>query len=279
MIESVVHEAISTSGVNIKQVDGIAVTQGPGLVGSLLVGFSFAKGFAFSQDIPFVGINHLERHINSVFLGSDPPKFPFVALLVSGGHTIIYYVTSNCDYELMGQTRDDAVGEAYDKVSKMLGLGYPGGKIIEEISKQGDPSSVFFKRPFLDKNSFDFSFSGIKSAVRRYIIHNNKSVIYERANIASGFQEAVIDVLVYKIINAAVIKKCESIAIVGGVAANKILGDRVRREAEFKNIKVHIPSDDFCGDNAAMIAATGYHYLCKGKSSFLESDVFSRVIK
>ncbi len=275
-IVPVVHEAISKAKININQLDGVAVTQGPGLIGSLLVGFSFAKGFALSHGLPVIGINHLEGHINSIFLNSIFPKFPFVSLLVSGGHTNIYYVTSHCNYELMGRTRDDAVGEAYDKVAKMLGLGYPGGAIIEKLSKKGDPFFVTFKRPFLDKNGFDFSFSGIKSAVNRYVSNSSKPLLENRSHIAASFQEAVIEVLVHKIINASITKKCKSIAIVGGVAANKELGNKVKSKAEPKNIGVYIPPVDLCGDNAAMIAAVGYHRLRSGEVSSTEDDVFSR---
>jgi N6-L-threonylcarbamoyladenine synthase len=161
-IAPVVNEAIKKSGKKKEDIHVVAATQGPGLIGSLLVGFSFAKGYAWSMDIPFVGINHLEAHINSAFLCDDPPSIPFVALLASGGHTSVYHVTSYTRYELMGQTRDDAAGEAYDKVSKMLGLGYPGGEVIDKLAKEGDPDSIKFTRPYLDKNAFDFSFSGIK---------------------------------------------------------------------------------------------------------------------
>ena len=168
-ISRVVSEAIERSGISANQIDAVAVTQGPGLIGALLVGFSFAKAYAYALNIPCVGVNHLEGHIHSVFLEADSPEFPFVALLVSGGHTGIYHVASHTRCELMGQTRDDAAGEAFDKVAKMLGLGYPGGVAIEEVSRRGDPFRIQFPRPYLDKADFDFSFSGLKSAVRRYI--------------------------------------------------------------------------------------------------------------
>ncbi len=274
----VVKSAIEQSGIKESRIDAVAVTQGPGLVGSLLVGFSFAKGYAFAQGIPWVGVNHLEGHINSVFLEDEPPKFPFVALLVSGGHTSIYHVTSHIDYQLMGQTRDDAAGEAYDKVAKMLGLGYPGGLVIDQLAAGAGKDPVWFKRPFLDKKDFDFSFSGIKSAVNRHIqtqAHGLKKE--DQAHIAAGFQEAVVDVLSYKIINAAKQKKCRHLAVVGGVAANSRLRQRVEKEALGHNLSVHIPCIDLCGDNAAMIAAVGYHYLKDGKTSSLDEDVYSRV--
>jgi len=276
-IVPVVTEALAGSGMDSKQLDAIAVTQGPGLVGALLVGFCFAKSFAFALDIPWVGVNHLEGHINSLFLEEDPPPFPFVALLASGGHTSIYYVTSHTRFEVVGQTRDDAAGEAFDKVAKMLGLGYPGGGVIDRLATQGDPEKIVFPRPFLDKSTFDFSFSGLKTSVRRYIEKNMDAYQEQIPDIAAGFQESVVDVLSFKVIHAALMKGCEHIAVVGGVAANNRLREKVRQEAELKGLKVHIPSMDLCSDNAAMIAATGYHYLIAGTVSGLCDDVYSRI--
>ena len=211
-----------------------------------------------------------------MFLEPDPPPFPFVALLVSGGHTSIYHVTSHTGFELMGQTRDDAAGEAFDKVSKMLGLGYPGGAVIGRLAKDGDPEKIIFPRTYLDRSGFDFSFSGLKTAVNRYF-HTHKDEYEELiCDIAAGFQESVVDVLSYKIISAAMKKGCGHIAVVGGVAANMRLRERVRHDAGLKGIAVHIPSFQLCGDNAAMIAATGYHYLIDGKVSDINDDVYSR---
>lgn len=276
-IVPVVNEAIRKSGINLKQIDAIAVTQGPGLIGALLVGFCFAKSFAFDLDIPWVGVDHLEGHLNSVFLESDPPPFPFVALLASGGHTSIYYVTSHTGFELMGQTRDDAAGEAFDKVAKMLGLGYPGGGIIDRLAKEGDPEKIVFPRVYLNKSEFDFSFSGLKTAVNRYIQAQKQAYKDQIPDIVAGFQESVVDVLSYKLINAAKKKGCGHIAIVGGVAANNRLREKVKKEADTKEIVVHIPSFDLCGDNAAMVAAIGYHYLKDGNVSDMNEDVYSRV--
>ncbi len=276
-IVPVVNEAIAKADITAFQIDGVAVTQGPGLVGSLLVGFSFAKGFAYGHGIPWIGVDHLEGHINSVFLEPAPPPFPFVALLVSGGHTSIYHVTSHRTFHPMGQTRDDAAGEAYDKVAKMLGLGYPGGVVIDGLAAQGDPDQVFFTRPYLDKNQFEFSFSGIKSAVSRYIQTHPETYKDDQAHIAAGFQAAVVDVLSYKIIHAAKEKGCSHLAVVGGVAANRGLREAVTRDAGERGITVHIPSLDLCGDNAAMVAAVGYHRLKAGEHSGMDDDVYSRV--
>jgi len=276
-IVPVVDEALCKSGLAPKALDGIAVTQGPGLIGALLVGFSFAKAYAFSLDIPCAGVNHLEGHINSVFLEPDSPPFPFAALLVSGGHTSIYHVTGHTEAKLMGQTRDDAAGEAFDKVAKMLGLGYPGGGVIGRVAEEGDPKKIAFPRSYLDKSGFDFSFSGIKTAVNRYVQTHEKEYQQQIPDIAAGFQEAVADVLCHKIIHAAKISGCRHIALVGGVAANRRLRERLREEAAERGFSVHIPSFDLCGDNAAMIAATGYHYLKQGKVSDVNADVYSRV--
>ncbi|MDY6790480.1 MAG: tRNA (adenosine(37)-N6)-threonylcarbamoyltransferase complex transferase subunit TsaD [Thermodesulfobacteriota bacterium] len=277
-IVPVVKKAILQSGIDIKDLDAVAVTQGPGLIGSLLAGFSFAKAYAMTLDIPCVGVSHLTGHLNSVFLESNPPTFPFTALLVSGGHTSIYYVTSYIETELMGSTRDDAAGEAFDKVAKMLGLGYPGGEIIGKLAQEGNPEKISFPRSFLDKSGFDFSFSGIKTAVNRYIKTHREEYKKIIPHIAASFQEAVVDVLSYKIINAAMEKKCKHIAIVGGVAANDRLRNKVKHDAEPNGIVVHIPSYHLCGDNAAMIATTGYHYLVSGKKSDINDDVYSREV-
>jgi tRNA N6-adenosine threonylcarbamoyltransferase len=277
-IVPVIDEAMNKAGLHLEAIDAIAATKGPGLVGALLVGFSFAKSLAYALDIPWVGVNHLEGHINSVFLEDDPPAFPLVALLASGGHTSIYYVTDHITLELMGQTRDDAAGEAFDKVAKMLGLGYPGGGVIDRLAKQGDPARIKFPRSYLDKTSFDFSFSGIKTAVSRYAADHREQLEEHIPDIAAGFQEAVMDVLTFKVIQAAVEKGCNRIALVGGVAANSRLRDKLRHDAGRRNMRVHIPSIDLCGDNAAMIAAAGYHYRMAGIEAELGDDVFSRSI-
>jgi len=277
-IVPVVEDALEKAGKTPDQIDAIAVTQGPGLIGSLLVGFSFAKGYAYSLGVPWVGVNHLEGHVNSVFLTPTPPAFPFVALLASGGHTGIYHVMSHTRLEIMGQTRDDAAGEAYDKVAKMLGLGYPGGHVIDSMAKKGNQNKIPFPKPYLDKNAFDFSFSGIKSAVSRYIQNHSETFSHEIPDIAAGFQESVVEVLTHKLILAAKVKSVNHIAVVGGVAANSYLRKRIQEAAAGKGLSVHIPPAELCGDNAAMIAATGYHCLKEGVRSPMNSDVFSKVI-
>jgi N6-L-threonylcarbamoyladenine synthase len=275
-IVPVVNQALEAAAVAKAQIEAVAVTQGPGLVGSLLVGFSFAKAFAMRSGIPWIGISHLEGHLNSVFLESDPPPFPFVALLASGGHTSVYYVTGHTRQSLLGQTRDDAAGEAFDKVAKMMGLGYPGGGIVSKTAEKGDPQKIHFTRPLRDHSTFDFSFSGLKTAVYRYLQKNPDAYEGRLADIAAGFQEAVVDVLVDKVIRAAEEKGCEHLALVGGVAANQRLRSRLRAAADAKDLQVHIPSIELCGDNAAMIAAAGYHHLKAGARSQLTDDVYSR---
>ncbi len=275
----VAREALRQAGVSKKQLDGVAVTQGPGLVGALLVGVCYARAFAYTLDIPWIGVNHLDGHILSVFLDANPPPFPYVALLASGGHTSLHYVSAYLRAELMGQTRDDAAGEAFDKVAKMLGLGYPGGGVIGKYARRGNPRAIAFPRPHLDKNSFDFSFSGLKTAVNRHIQTLAKELNEQRkADIAASFQEAVVDVLVYKLINAAQHKKCRHIAVVGGVAANRRLREKIVQDASAEELTVHIPPLNLCGDNAAMIASVGWHALKNKITSSLNADVYSRFL-
>ena len=277
VIIPVVSEALQRADLDMSGVDAIAVTQGPGLVGSLLVGIGVAKGLAYATGKPLVAVNHLEGHILAAFLEEAPPSFPLIAIVVSGGHTNLYYVKDYSDITLVGRTRDDAAGEAFDKVSKAIGLGYPGGIVIDSLAKKGDPSKIAFPRTYLDKSRFDFSFSGIKTAVNRYIQTHSDEYKDQIPDILAGFQESVVDVLSYKVLNAAMKRGCDQISIVGGVAANSRLRERVIKDAEQKGIKVYIPSVDLCGDNAAMIAATGYHYLKDGKASGVSDDVYSRM--
>jgi len=276
-IVPVVNQSFENAGIDARGIDGIAVTRGPGLVGALLVGFSFAKAFAYGLKIPWIGIDHLEGHIQSVFLNGTGPAFPFAALLVSGGHTNIYHVRSRTDIRCLGQTLDDAAGEAFDKVAKMLGLGYPGGIALSGLAEAGDPERIRFPRPYLDKDAFQFSFSGLKTAVKRYI-ETHPDYRDHLADIAAGFETAVVDILCYKLIRAAEEKNCREIAVVGGVAANASLRRRIAAEARNRGMALHLPDLDLCGDNAAMIAAAGYHYLADpdGPRGQLDDDVYSR---
>ncbi|WP_027359385.1 tRNA (adenosine(37)-N6)-threonylcarbamoyltransferase complex transferase subunit TsaD [Desulforegula conservatrix] len=275
-IVAVVDESIKNAGITFEEIDAVAATQGPGLVGALLTGFSFAKAFAWARKLPFIGVDHLEGHMLSVFLNEKGPEFPYVALLASGGHTSLYLVKSYTDFEPLGHTRDDAAGEAYDKVSKMLGLGYPGGAVIDNLAASGDHRKIKFPKPFLDKESFDFSFSGLKSAAARYIQENKETYKCQLEDIAASFQESVTEVLTYKLIRAAVENGCSHIAITGGVAANRGLRQKATREAEKNGLTIHIPDISLCGDNAAMIASSGYYRLLKNITCPLDTDVYSR---
>lgn len=276
-IVPVVDEALTRAGLDPSDLDGVAVTRGPGLVGALLVGLSFAKAFAYAQNLPLTGVNHLEGHVATLLLEPDPPPLPFVALLVSGGHTNLEYVLDWVRLEHLGQTRDDAAGEAFDKVAKLLGLGYPGGRVIEDLARKGDPGHVRFPRAMLDRNGFDFSFSGLKTAVARYVHKQRAEGILNVEDTACSFQEAVVDVLVKKALSAVRAKKCDHLAVVGGVASNTRLRARVVEEAARSGIFVHIPSPALCTDNGAMVAAMGYWHLSQGKSTPLDLDAYSKL--
>jgi N6-L-threonylcarbamoyladenine synthase len=275
-IRPVVDEALKKAGITLSDLDGVAATRGPGLIGALLVGFSFAKALAWARNIPLAGVNHLEAHIYSLFLMENPPDFPFIALVVSGGHTNTYLVTSENRFELLGRTRDDAAGEAFDKVAKLLALGYPGGPVIERIAKTGDPDTIPFPRTLLDKTSHDFSFSGLKSAVARHVHDNRITDEKDKAQIAASFQAAVIDVISTKLIRAATACGCKRIALTGGVSANQTLVSSVTKRAKAKGIETFSPPVSLCGDNAAMIAARGSVMIEQGQICSLEHDVFSR---
>jgi N6-L-threonylcarbamoyladenine synthase len=273
-IVPVVESALGQADISLKDLDAIAATQGPGLVGALLVGFSFAKACAYTLGIPWIGVDHLEGHINSVFLDSEPPPFPFVVLLVSGGHTSIYHVTDYTAYELMGRTRDDAAGEAYDKVAKMLNLGYPGGVVIDQLATEGNPKRIKFPRSFLDKTAFDFSFSGLKTAVLKIVRETpeqERDADFVR-DVAASFQEAVDGILVSAIEKAAAVYKTGSVIIAGGVAVNSLLRSKALEMAERRKMKIFFPEAWLCTDNAAMVAALGCRLLSEGRIAGYDLD-------
>lgn len=260
----------------IDKIDQIAYTSGPGLIGALLVGENFAQGLSFSLGVPLININHLEAHLHAPKI--DPSidlDYPFITLLVSGGHTMIVQVNNLGDYELLGETRDDASGEAFDKVSKLLGLGYPGGPEIQKAAKKGNPSSFSFPRPMIQDKSFDMSFSGLKTAVLYATKEVDKTDKKNICDIAASFQSAITDVLVHKLILSAENKKIDCIVLAGGVAANDELRKKVSEKAKAKNIRTIYPQLKYCTDNAAMIA-----YLGSLKASYrsyaLESKVRAR---
>lgn len=256
--------ALGKAGIAMKDLDGIAVTRGPGLIGSLLVGLSVVKGISFRSQIPYVGVNHLEAHLLAGFLEREI-SFPFIALLASGGHTLLYLVRQIGEYVYLGGTRDDAAGEAYDKVAKMMGLGYPGGKVIDQLARGGNRKAIRFPRARLKQGAYDFSFSGLKTAVWHYLKAEGKDQWETRkADIAASFQEAVVDMLVTPALRAAKELCLHRIVLSGGVAANSRLRERMREETKKSGIEVHFPSPAFCTDNGAMIALCGYHWLTRG---------------
>ncbi|MGH7797960.1 MAG: tRNA (adenosine(37)-N6)-threonylcarbamoyltransferase complex transferase subunit TsaD [Candidatus Binatia bacterium] len=261
----IVDGALRKAGATLKDLDGIAVTYGPGLVGSLLVGLSLVKGMSFRSGIPYVGVNHLEAHLLAIHLEHEVP-FPYIALLASGGHTLLYDVRGVGDYIHLGGTRDDAAGEAYDKVAKMMGLGYPGGRIIDQLAQTGNPKAIRFPRARLKSGAYEFSFSGIKTAVWHYLKSHPEAEWKERpADIAAGFQEAVADMLVCPTIKAATANGATRIVLSGGVAANSRLREKMKAEADAAGLAVFYPAPKFCTDNGAMIALTGYHWLKRGR--------------
>lgn len=268
----VVEEALQQAGIELTQVDGIAVTQGPGLVGCLLVGMSFAKALSFVTGIPVVGVDHIAGHLLSVFLSEKKPPFPFIALVASGGHSSIYHAADFRTFRHLGRTRDDAAGEAFDKVAKLLGLGYPGGPLIAEQASRGK-NAIAFPRSWLEPESLDFSFSGIKTAVVNHVKSNPEVSL---PDVCASFQEAVVDVLVEKTIRAARNTDITSVVLAGGVAANRRLREHMTNRCNEEGIAVFMPAPEFCTDNAAMIAMAGYHKLQIATPPDYEMDVYSR---
>jgi N6-L-threonylcarbamoyladenine synthase len=270
VVVPVVDRALAEAGVGLPDLDGIAVTQGPGLVGSLLVGLSVAKSLAWVHRKPLVGVNHLEGHIYAAFLTEDPPEHPFLALVVSGGHTALYHARVPLDYALVGQTRDDAAGEAFDKVAKLLGLGFPGGPAIQRIAERGDPRAIAFPLAQITDGRRDFSFSGIKTSVSYYVKRHGPLGQAEVADVAASFQAAVVKMLVRKTVKAALHLGVKRLVLTGGVAANGPLRASLRAEAEQHGLRLHIPPPSLCTDNAAMITAAGTERLRAGQRAALD---------
>ena len=273
-IVPVILEALDKARLHLDDMDGIAVTRGPGLIGSLLVGLSVAKSIAFAKKKPLVGINHLEGHVAAIFLSERAPAFPFVALVVSGGHTLVYLARDFLDFVLLGQTSDDAAGEAFDKAAKLLNIGYPGGVVIDRLAKSGNPEAITFPRPMRD--SLDFSFSGVKTALLTYTRKRGPITEEEIPDIVASYQEAIVDVLVEKTLRAATLNDIPRVVVVGGVAANSRLRHRFMEEGGKRVIDVFIPPPVLCTDNAAMIAVVGDHLLAKGKRDGHDLNAVSR---
>ncbi len=275
MIMPVVDEAIKQAGISLEDLSAVAVCKGPGLIGSLLIGCSFAKALCYCRNIPLIAVNHLEGHLMSVFLGTPAPEFPFLSLIVSGGHTSLHIAEDYGRYIELGRTRDDAAGEAFDKVSKLLGLGYPGGPLIDRLAQKGNPRAIDFPRAYLPE-SFDFSFSGLKTAVLQFL---RKEKLLDSPmppepellnNIAASFQAAVVDVLVRKTEWAVKKKWIKQVTLSGGVSANSGLRKKMLETGEEQGFEVFAPPVSLCTDNAAMIAAAAHHRFIKNDFAGLD---------
>ena len=270
VIVPVVERALAEAGTRVPELDGIAVTHGPGLVGSLLVGCSLAKSLAWAHGRPLVGVNHLEGHIFAASLTDDPPAHPFLALVVSGGHTALYHAEAPLSYALVGETRDDAAGEAFDKVAKLLGLGFPGGPIIERVARGGSPTAIPFPLAQMTDQASDFSFSGLKTAVSLHVKRNQPLGEREVADVAASFQASAVKMLVRETTKAALRLGVRRVVVTGGVAANTALREGLKASASEHGLVLHIPPPRLCTDNAAMIAAAGTARLLAGERAGLD---------
>jgi len=269
----IIRHALDTASVSMEDINLVAVTYTPGLIGALLVGVSAAKAIAYARGIPMIGVHHGEGHILAAHIEYPHIGYPYLALLVSGGHTALYHVKTLGDYRMLGQTRDDAAGEAYDKVAKLLGLNYPGGPVLDQLAQGGNPEAVKFPRGNIAQ--YDFSFSGLKTAVRNHVLlfTGKDRGMDPRLNIkdiAASFQAAVVDTLVDKTIEAAIEIGIDKIVVAGGVAANSLLRHRMKEESQKRNIALYLPSMGLCVDNAAMIGLTGYLHFKQGEMSGLD---------
>ncbi len=273
----VIKKALKNASVNAEEIDAVAVTKGPGLIGSLLVGLNVAKSLSYCLKIPLIGVNHLHAHLCAVLLEKAKPSYPCIGMIVSGGHTSLYKIKSPLDIELLGKTRDDAAGEAFDKVSKILGLGYPGGIQIEKIARGVDSSNFDLPRPLTDKTSLDFSFSGLKTAVLNITRKTNDKSSKNKAKIASSFQEACIDTLIHKITVAVRSTDIPRVIVCGGVAANQRLREKLKDSSLENEYEFFIPGKSLCTDNAAMIACAGSLLLNKGLRDNLALNAYANL--
>jgi N6-L-threonylcarbamoyladenine synthase len=272
VISAVVEEALSEAGVTLQDIDAVAVAYGPGLVGALLVGLQYAKGLAYAIKKPLIGVNHIEGHISANFIQYEDLEPPFVCLVVSGGHTCIVYMKDYGEFEIMGQTRDDAAGEAFDKVARAIGLGYPGGPKIDRLAKEGNPDAIKFPRAnFHDSETLDFSFSGVKSAVLNYLNQMSmKGEAVNNADVAASFQKAVVDFLADNSIRACKLKGAKKMAVAGGVASNSCLRGKMADEGVKNGIEILFPDMILCTDNAAMIGSAAYFEFLQGRTAALD---------
>ncbi|MGQ9511834.1 tRNA (adenosine(37)-N6)-threonylcarbamoyltransferase complex transferase subunit TsaD [Thermodesulfitimonas sp.] len=264
-LNPVIATALSEASLSFSDLAAVAVTHGPGLLGSLLVGLMAAKSIALACNIPLIAVHHILAHVYACFLSAPETNFPVVALVVSGGHTDLIYAASHSEFRLIGQTRDDAAGEAFDKVARAMGLGYPGGPAIERLAREGDPTALYLPRPMLEEQGYDTSFSGLKTAVVNHLHREwQKGNPVNLADLAAAFQAAVTEVLVTKAFTAAADFKVKTLLLAGGVAANGYLRERFRAEASRRRLRLVIPHPALCTDNAAMVAAAGYYHFLRG---------------
>ena len=271
MINPAIEQALADAGTGFRDLDAVAVTVGPGLVGALLVGVAAAKATAAALDVPLIGVNHLEGHIESAFLQEPELEPPVIALIVSGGHTMIARMPEHGRFEILGQTIDDAAGEAFDKVARFLGLGFPGGPAIDRLAREGDAAAYRFPRALLNEPNYDFSLSGLKTAVIRWAREREATgEDFDVADVAASFQEAIVDVQVAKTVRAALDQGIGSVVIAGGVAANSRLRDKMRAAGEQAGLRVVTPALALCTDNGAIIAAAGARRLARGEITLLE---------
>ncbi len=275
LVLPVVEEALTAAGVGLADLDAVAVTAGPGLVGALLVGLSAAKALAWARELPLVAVNHLRGHIYANFLANPDLSFPLLCLVVSGGHTDLVYLESHRSLRLLGHTRDDAAGEAFDKVARVLGLGYPGGPLLDSLAQGGNPEAIAFPRAYLEEGSYDFSFSGLKTAVINYVRMPDPRL--PLADVAASFQAAVAEVLVDKTVQAAQQLGVRHILLAGGVAANSALRRRLDQEAGRRGLGVTYPPPLLCTDNAAMIAAAGHFLYVNGERAGLDLNAHANL--
>lgn len=272
-LNPILDRSLSDAGVDFADLDGVAVTIGPGLVGALLVGIAAAKSIALAIQKPFIGVNHLEGHVYANFLEHGPPEPPYVSLIVSGGHTMVVHMKDLHSYEVLGQTLDDAAGEAFDKVARFLGLGFPGGPALDRLARDGDPDAIRFPRAMANSDDFDFSMSGLKTAVMRYVKEERAAGREpDPADLAAGFQEAIVDVQVQKTVRAAREREVSTVLLGGGVVANSRLRERILEEGEKAGLRVLFPSMPLCTDNGAMIACAGFFRLEAGERTPLDAE-------
>ena len=277
-INAVTEQALAQANVKLDDIDLIGVTSGPGLIGALLIGVATAKAFALAKNKPLVGVHHIQGHISANYLQYPELEPPFMALVLSGGHTNIIRVTDYNKCEVLGQTRDDAIGEAYDKVARVIGLGYPGGPKIDRIAKEGNPNAIEFKRVMLEKDSLDFSFSGIKTGVLNYVnTQRQAGKEINVADVAASFQQAVLDVVVTKAMKAAARHNEKRLVMAGGVASNSALRKQMAAACEKRGIKLYVPDPVLCTDNAAMIGCAAYYMYKAGELSDLSLDAVASV--